>query len=142
MARSARPRKQYRPKAIGRPVLEAMRRDLMTPVYAMLTELASGDDPELLRDAWHQLVATLSYMRKVCAGRGAEDDIAAGEKALESVFDRHARTGKWRCTGPELVTLRAAVAACDWELPYLRTDQITAGLLDVGRRLDRAEAAA
>lgn len=142
MARSSRPRKPYRPKPIGRPVLDAMRRDLMVPVYAMLTALAESDDAELLRNAWHQLVATLSYMRRVCASRAAEADIAAGEAALEAVYDRHERTGKWRCTGPELVTLRRAVAACDWELPYLRTDQITAGLLDVFRRLGPVRAAA
>lgn len=71
MARSSKPRKQYRPKPCGRPVLRDMHRELILPAYLSIE------------------------------------------------------------------ALRAALAVCDEELPYLRTDELTHALLVVDAAVAR-----
>lgn len=138
MPRSAKPRKSYRPRLIGRPVLDRMRNDLILPAYSALETLRAGTDPDALESARHTLAALLDYLW--VALRGAGRDLAiteSGLNALRGLIARHDRTGTWRCTGEELQALRAAVIHADQVLPLLRTDQLTAALVAVNAAMAR-----
>ncbi|GAA4400415.1 hypothetical protein GCM10023089_00590 [Quisquiliibacterium transsilvanicum] len=132
MPRSAKPRKSYRPRLIGRPVLSRMRNDLILPAYSALETLRAGTDPEALESARHTLAALLDYLWVALTRAGRDLEVTeAGLDALRGLIARHDRTGTWRCTGEELQALRTAVVHADQEPPPLRTDQITAALLTV-----------
>lgn len=142
MPRSAKPRRAYRPRPIGRPVMDRMRNDLILPAYSALETLRGSDDPQALESARHTLAALLDYLW-VALTRARRDVSAAesGLDALRGLIARHRRTGTWRCTCEELQALRAAVIHADQVLPLLRTDQLTAALVTVSRAMDRIEEA-
>lgn len=139
MSASEKPRKPYRPRAAGRPVLQRMRDQLILPSYVALETLRSVNDDHALESARHSLAACLNYMSVACqlAGRPQPhlDVIEDGKRALLALIERHQARGVWRCTGPELQALRAAIVACDGQLPYLRTDQLQAAILNVDQAL-------
>ncbi len=140
MGRTAKPRRAYRPRPIGRPILRRMHTDIILPVYSALETLRAGTDPEALESARHTIAAALDYML-VALGQAGRDigPITAGLDALRSVLARHERTGTYRATGGELQALRAAVAHADDQLPLLRTDQLTAALVTVDRVMAELE---
>jgi hypothetical protein len=140
MPGNSKPRKAYRPRPIGRPVLDRMRNDLILPAYSALETLRSGTDYEALESARHTLAALLDYLW--VALRGARRDLAVTESgldALRGLIARHERTGAWRCTGEELQALRAAVVHADQVLPLLRTDQLARALVVVNAAMARIE---
>ena len=140
MGRTAKPRKAYRPKPIGRPVLDRMRNDLILPCYSSLEILRTSTDTDALESARHTLAAMLDYML-VALARDDRDlqPVEDALDALRAVIARHRRTGAWRCTGEELQALRLAVSYSDQVLPLLRTDQLTAALVTVNAAMDRIE---
>lgn len=142
MPRNSRTRKPYRPKPVGRPVLDRMRNALILPAYSALETLRASDDAEALESARHTLAALLDYLW-VAFTRSKRDvtTTEAGLDALRGLIARHSRTGTWRCTGEELAALRASVIEADQVLPLLRTDQLTAALATVYAAMDRIEAA-
>lgn len=142
MPRSATPRKPYRPRAIARPVLEKMRRDLILPAYVHIGTLMRSTDSEEQSDAMSTLVTLVNYMSMALrmALRNA-DPVEDAKAALLSIIDRHDHHGTYRPTGAELQLLRAAVAHCDAELPYLDTRRLTLALLHVDRQLAEMETA-
>lgn len=132
MPASKRPRKAHRPRIIARPVFEGMRRELMIPTHAALRVLERVRDPEALEGARHTLAACLSYMAAALDGAGYEiGPIGAGLDALQAVIDRHARTGVYGATGPELVALRDALTHADGAIPALNTAELARGMLRV-----------
>lgn len=141
MPRSARPRKAYRPRPVGRPVLDGMRNALILPAYSALETLRASTDAEALESARHTLAALLDYMW-VALTRARRDVTTTedGLEALRGLIARHTRTGLWRCSGEELAALRAAVIEADEVLPLLRTDQLTAALATVYAAMERVEA--
>lgn len=142
MPRNARPRKPYRPRLVGRPVLDQMRNNLILPAYSALETLRAGTDDTALESARHTLAALLDYLWVALTRSGR--DVAtteAGLEALRGLIARHKRTGAWRCTGGELAALRTSVIEADQVLPLLRTDQLTAALATVYAAMDRIEAA-
>lgn len=143
MSRSKRPRKAYRPKLAGRPVLDGMRNQLILPAYVALETLRASTDDNALESARHSLAACLDYMGVACrlAGRPGIETIDEGVRALVNVIKRRERIGHFRCSGPELQALRAAVVTCDEQLPMLRTDQIQAAVLNVDAKLFGGEIA-
>lgn len=142
MPRNSRTRKAYRPRAIGRPVLDGMRNALILPAYSALETLRASTDVEALESARHTLAALLDYLW-VALTRAKRDvtTTEAGLEALRGLIARHTRTGAWRCSGAELAALRASVIEADQVLPLLRTDQLTAALATVYAAMDRIEAA-
>jgi hypothetical protein len=142
MPRSAKPRRAYRPRLIGRPVLDQMRNNLILPAYSALETLRASDDAAALESARHTLAALLDYLW-VALTRSKRDvaTTEAGLDALRGLIARHGRTGIWRCSGEELAALRASVIEADQVLPLLRTDQLTAALATVYAAMDRIEAA-
>lgn len=126
MPRSSRPRKAHRPKPIGRPVMEPMRRDLVLPCYAALTVLQSGSDRDAVESARHTLAAALDYLL-MSVDEPKLPPIIDGLHAIRSMDERHKRTGTLRPTGQELQALRLAVIACDEALPTLRTNHLIDG---------------
>lgn len=145
MARSQRPRKAYKPRLAGRPVLDRMRAQLILPAYVALETFRSGTDPDAIVSARHSLAACLDYMGVACrlAGRPREalQAIDAGMVALVDMIHRARRVGTLRPTGAELTALREAVSTCDEQLPLLRTDQIQAAVLNVDAKLFGGEVA-
>lgn len=141
MPRSAKPRRAYRPRLIGRPVLARMRDALILPAYSALETLRTSTDVDALESARHTLAALLDYLW-VAFTRSKRDvtTTEAGLNALRGLIARHSRTGTWRCTGEELAALRASVIEADQVLPLLRTDQLTAALATVYAAMDRIEA--
>jgi hypothetical protein len=142
MPRSAKPRRAYRPRLIGRPVLDQMRNNLILPAYSALETLRASDDAAALESARHTLAALLDDLW-VALTRSKRDvaTTEAGLDALRGLIARHGRTGIWRCSGEELAALRASVIEADQVLPLLRTDQLTAALATVYAAMDRIEAA-
>lgn len=128
MPASKRPRKQYRPKPVGRPVLHEMRRDLVLPCYSALSVLQLSDDAEAMESAWHTIAALTDYMWVALRDSGKEHGpMLAGMDALRSMSERHKRLGSYRPTGEELGILRRAVAHADESLGLLRTDELIRG---------------
>lgn len=129
------PRKRYRPKPVGRPIGRQMRADLMLPMHLAVQRISQSPDREEQRQAWHDLMVLTETWRHACADRpDVARAIDAARAALESIWDRRARS--WLPTGEQLQVLRLAVSVCDDVLPYLRTDQIAAGLRDMARRVE------
>ena len=130
MARSAKPRKQYRPKPVGRPVMEQIRRDLILPCRMCIETLRASDDAEALDSARHTIAACLNSFYVAAEGRDRQA-AADGLDALRGLIARHERTGLYRCTGPELNALKCAVNWADETLPYLTTAQLAAAFVYV-----------
>lgn len=139
MSRTKRPRRPHRPRLTRRPVLEAMRRDLVLPGYLAIDVLRTSGDDGALESARHSLAALLDYMGLALqlATRPIEACAAveAGKLVLADVIRRQEATGTLRCTGLELQALRAAVTACDEQLPSLGTDHIQRAVLAVNEAL-------
>ena len=142
MPASAKPRKPYRPRAIGRPVLNRMRNDLILPAYSALEVLRAGTDADALESARHTLAAFLNVLLASTFHRQDRAPIPAGLDAMQSIVDRNERTGTYRATGGELQALRTAVVYADDVLPLLRTDQLIAAMRRVDLVMQRMEAQA
>lgn len=140
MARNSRPRKAYRPRPIGRPVCAPMLRDLILPCYSALETLRAGTDPEALSHARWTLGGLLEYLRVGLSSAGRPlETVTAGMAALDSLIERHGRTGTYRCTGSELAALRASVVEADEVLPLLGgTHKLAAALGTVYAAMERA----
>ena len=136
MPRNAAPRKPYRPRAIARPVLERMRRDLILPAYLHLGTLTRATDAEEQSGAMSTLIVLVNYMSRALsvAGRDVEP-VERAKAALLQMIDRHDRHGVYRPTGGELIDIRRAVEHCDTQLPYLDTRRLTEALLYVDRKM-------
>lgn len=136
MPSSSKPRKAHRPRAIARPVLERMRRDLILPAHLQLVSLTRSTDVEAQSDAMSTIVTLLNYMGRALERTGRDSEpIERGKRALMTIIDRHARHGVYRPTGEELGILRAAIDWCDQCLPFLDTRHLTDALLYVDRKM-------
>lgn len=136
MPANKKPRKPYRPRAVARPVLEKMHRDLILPAYVHLGTLMHSTDREAQSEAMSTVVTLINYMSR--ALHQAKRDIAPVERAkdaLLAIIEREKRHHVYRPTGEELNVLRAAVAHCDAELPYCDTRRLTEALLFVDREM-------
>lgn len=142
MPASAKPRKPYRPRAIGRPVLNRMRNDLILPAYSALEVLRASTDADALESARHTLAAFLNVLLASTFHRLDRASIPAGLDAMQAIVDRQERTGRYRATGGELQALRTAVVYADEVLPLLRTDQLIAAMHRVDLVMQRMEAQA
>ena len=142
MPASAKPRKPYRPRAIGRPVLNRMRNDLILPAYSALEVLRASTDADALESARHTLAAFLNVLIASTFHRQDRAPIPAGLDAMQAIVDRQERTGIYRATGGELQALRTAVVYADDVLPLLRTDQLIAAMRRVDLVMQRMEAQA
>jgi hypothetical protein len=137
MPRSAAPRKQYRPRAVARPVLEKMRRDLILPAYVHIRTLTHSTDSDAQMAAMSTFVLmqnTLSRALEI-AGRDLEP-IKAGQLACMSMIERYREHKVYRPTGPELEALRRSIEHCDNQLPYLDTRRLIEALMYVDRKMD------
>lgn len=142
MPASKRPRKAYRGRIVARPVFAQIQRELAIPARQALQVLERIGDPAALESARHSLAAFLSYMAAAIDGAGYEiGPLAGGLDALQAVIDRHARTGVYVATGPELVALREAMNFADDALPQLNTAQLARGMLKVDAAYARIERA-
>lgn len=129
------PRKRYRPRPVGRPILRQIRTDLMLPMHLAVQRISKSPDREEQRQAWHDLMVLTETWRLACADRkDVVKVIDAGRVVLHSIWQRRDRS--WLPTGEQLQVLRLVVSVCDDVLPYLRTDQIAAGLRDMARRVE------
>jgi len=138
MSRSTKPRKRYRPKPVGRPIMQRMRDALIIPAYSALSALQLSSDADALESARHSLAALIDYVYVALRDTGRDTStLAAALTALQSVVDRHASTGTYRATGDELRALRQAVTHADEVLPTLRTDEVMRACLEVDRILGR-----
>lgn len=136
MPASSKPRKPYRPRAIARPVLDRMRRDLILPAHLHLVTLTRAEDVQAQSEAMSTLVTLLNYMGRALHKTGRDyAPVERGKAALVTIIDRHARHGVYRPTGEELRILREAVDWCDQCLPYLDTRHLTEALLYVDRKM-------
>lgn len=139
MPRSSKPRKSYRPKPVGRPMLSRMRDDLILPAYSSLEVLIKSDDNAALESARHTLCALFDYT--MAALNNAGRDVSVMTAALDAILSmdvRYVQRGTYRPSGSELARLRAAVVHADQVLPTLRTDQVMAACLEVDAALARA----
>jgi hypothetical protein len=93
MPRSSKPRKQHRPKAIGRPVLRDMHRELILPAYVSIETLRTSTDPEAGDAAYHQLGTVFMYMAVALQHKDDEtrELLEAGKRALLEVGHRQQR---------------------------------------------------
>lgn len=134
MPRNARPRKPYKPKPVGRPVMRQMRDELILPAYSALTALQRSNDADALESARHTLAALYNYVG-ISVDGARRQVIVIGLDAIKAMDARHERTGKYRPTGGEMLALREAVAVCDWALPTLRTDELVDSIAAVNKAL-------
>lgn len=140
MPRAARPRKAYRPRPVApivlrppTPIDDEIRAALILPAYSSLQVLQMSGNAQALYSARHTLAATMDVCGIAMEGRGIDvGPIEAGVLALRSMVDRHARTGAWRASGPELEAMRAAIRHIDGHL-----NELWAG--DIGRAVERAK---
>lgn len=138
MPASSKPRKPHRPRAIGRPVMERMRRELVLPAYLHLATLMHSADKAALEEAMSTIVTLINYMSRALAeSRRDYEPLERAKDALRFIIARHDTKGVYRPTGEELQTLRNAVAHCDAELPYIHTGRLTEALLYVDRAMQQ-----
>lgn len=116
--------------------MERMRRELILPAYLHLNTLMHSSDSETLQDAMSTIVTLMNYMSRALAESDREyQAVEKAKAALLSIIDRHERHGVYRPTGEELAVLRAAVAHCDEQLPYVHTGKLTEALVYVDRKM-------
>lgn len=136
MPKSSRPRKAYRPRPVGRPVLDKMRNDLVLPCYSALEVLIKSDNAEALESARHTLCALYDYMLAALNNDGRDASMmSAALDAIVSMDMRYKARGVYRPSGQELARLRAAVIHADQTLPMLSTDKVAIACLQVDRAL-------
>ena len=132
----SKPRKPYRPRHAGRPILSGMRDELILPAHAALSILRTSADRSATESAVHTLAATLNYLYVATGSRDEpRASIESGLQALQVVKDRGDAGAAYRCTGPEILALTGAVNTCDAVLPYLRTDEVVRAIKEVDRVL-------
>lgn len=128
-----RKRSVYRPKLASRPVMKAMRDELVLPAYAGLEILRTSGDQDARNSALIACGVLFAYIGDAAADKWGDDaftdDLARANSALAAVQDRHASTGLWGTTGPELIALGRAVEWCDEALPLFGTARLTAALV-------------
>lgn len=126
-------RKAYRPKLASRPVMQGMRDELVLPAYAGLETLRASGDQDARNNALIACGVLFAYIGDAAADKWGDDaftaDLDRANAALAAVKERHARTGLWGTTGPELIALRRAVEWCDEALPLFGTARLTAALV-------------
>lgn len=128
-------KRKRKPRPVGRPIGRQMRADLMLPMHIAVDRISQSPDREEQCQAWHDLMVLTEAWRHACADRPeVVRVIDAARSALLSIWERRDRS--WLPTGEQLQVLRLAVSVCDDVLPYLRTDQLAAGLRDVARRVE------
>lgn len=116
--------------------MSRMRDDLILPAYSALETLRASSDQQALESARHTLATLAQYAWIACRNTQRDGSAyVAAVDALRALIERHERTGAWRCTGPELAALRAAVIAADVMIPLLRTHQVAAALIELDERL-------
>ena len=136
MGRSYRPRRSYRPKPIGRPILQKMRDELVLPAYASLEVLRISDDALAMESARHTLAALCNTAQLAGQKAGMPTDAArAGQDALRSLIARQERTGSFRPTGPELQALRQAVTWFDGAAGAMSTAHIVRAVAEINQAL-------
>lgn len=137
MPRSAPPRKPYRPRAVARPVLEKMRRDLILPCYVHIGTLMHSPDREAQSDAMTTIVTLCNFMSRALAeAKRPVKPVEIGKDVLLAIIEREKRHGVYRPTGFDLEALRRTVSYCDEQLPYLDTRRLTEALLYVDRKME------
>lgn len=138
MPRNARPRKAYRPRPVGRPVMNSMRRDLILQCYAALEVPRAGRDG--CKAAADTLAGLANWYAQLLAADGRDTGPAlAAMSALTDMQARAARLGAWRCSGPELAALRALVTDADNTLTLFQSHKLTAALATVYAAMGRIE---
>lgn len=141
MARSARPRKAYRPKSRGAPITLGGRNSLVMPAYLALSTLQRSADAEALRVAADDLVAVLGTARAALEIAGREyGPIDAGQRAMISVIERRDRVGTWRASGPEMMALQAAVVHYDQQLSGMWSHHVVGAVQTYLAAMDAMEA--
>ncbi|MBZ0105412.1 MAG: hypothetical protein K8H84_07245 [Sulfuricella denitrificans] len=111
MATPRKPRKKYRPRPIQTWLPGHIRTDIDIMGFFFTRKLASGTFDAIDSN-------TVAYLLNVCHKMAADtsntDMIATCDAAIEayrSIRRRHDRTGKYGASGPELITLDAAMPA-------------------------------
>jgi hypothetical protein len=85
-------------------------------------------------------LAAAANIAQILVEAGLGDDMAltkAGQGAVVSAMDRHARTGKWGFTGPEMQAVASLLAYHDAQLESEDCTEglVTASLLECERRI-------
>lgn len=125
MARSARPRKAYRPKSRGAPITGVARDSLVLPGLLALSTLQNSADAAALKVAADDLAAILGTAREALSIAGREvGPVEDGMRAMVAVIERRDRVDTWRASGPELQALWRAVIHYDQQLGMLRAHHI------------------
>lgn len=127
-------RKKRKPKPVGRPIGSRLRDTMILPMHLAVDAISSSSDRQVQQGAWSELVVYTEAWLRACADRAQVAAVIQGaRKVLSLIWER--REKSWLPTGDQLRLLRATVQVCDDVLPYLRTDQIQAGLAAVARQV-------
>jgi len=94
MATSKKPRKQYKPKGVARPLSNDQRLDLELAARVHVNKLWNGTLDE---QGWNTLAAHIN----VCAIIAQDNRFQSAVDALESIRQRQIRTGSYGATGDE-----------------------------------------
>jgi len=117
MANNKRPRKAYKQKLTGLPVVlrfnAEIERGLQLIPHAELLKLKSGEADE---QTWHTLICRLNVGVTVAKNRGIPEAMQCarnGLDALLAVRERHNKTGAWGASGDELNAIGEALVLTD-----------------------------
>ncbi|EPS1221633.1 hypothetical protein ACVBR5_000859 [Burkholderia cenocepacia] len=154
MARNRKPRKQYRPRPMGRcgalgpiqraaqamidrePMSDDQARDLGLAYHLSLERMLKGTGDE---ESWSTVTCSLNIALVLAErGIGAEYE-ALFVRALDGAFrakQRAAQTGRWAYDGDAIHDIREAFLVHDEQMQIALVGQVRAALNEVHRRID------
>jgi hypothetical protein len=125
-----RPRRKYRPREARLPSVfrhtESEETQLQLVPHVALELFRTGTATE---GDWHTLACRINWGMVLATRHHPEavEVATAGVVALRDVFARHARTGRWGCSGEELRAIGAAlVLVDDMQMAHTRRELLDA----------------
>lgn len=127
-------RRRYLP---GTMLLPQQRDAIVLPAHIALNAMETGDGQIIHR---HTLAAYLNITSTCAARMHAADEtrqmLDAAKDALVSADRRYLKTHKWGFSGPEMLTMRAAVSVADELLKRTHSAVLRYAVEFVGRCMD------
>ncbi|AZG14954.1 hypothetical protein [Cupriavidus pauculus] len=145
MARSKRPRKQYRPKHINPgaivdafaarlPMAVDKQQDVSLVAHQSLTALTQGKGSDFDVGCLAVAMNLSMLLSEIGVGREYLSIAIAGQEAVMRCKARAERTGKWGLDGPGIAAIEQAIDLHDQQLEIATQAQMSAVLREMNRR--------
>lgn len=150
MARSKRPRKQYRPKQINPtaiadtfasrlPMAIDKQQDVSLVAHQSLTALTQGQGTEFDAEALAVAMNLSMLLAELDVGKEYLPIAIAGQEAVVRCQARAAKAGKWGLDGPAIAAIEQALELHDQQVEIATQAQMSAAVREMHRRAANPE---